>query len=190
MRGMLQSLAIQAYTAPIYPDPRFPPSLYYRFLGLLSNAMAPATCVELGVCGGGGSLYMAWANSGNVVVGVDVSNEYPDQITHVRSTCPNFQFWQRDSIDAVLTALKADIRVDLLFIDTVHTEERTVAEFDAWRPLLTPRAVVVLDDLHRIGMDRAWNRIPGERMIFDDLHLGGSPTDEGFGVIWNPGGWK
>ena len=41
-------------TAP-FPDPRFPPSPYYRFLRLLAAEMRPRLSVELGVCGGGAS---------------------------------------------------------------------------------------------------------------------------------------
>jgi predicted O-methyltransferase YrrM len=36
--------------------------------------------------------------------------------------------------------------VDLLFIDSSHEREPTLAEFRAWRPRLAPGAVVVFDD--------------------------------------------
>lgn len=36
--------------------------------------------------------------------------------------------------------------VDLLFIDSVHTREGTLAEWHAWRPRLAPGALVVFDD--------------------------------------------
>ncbi len=37
-------------------------------------------------------------------------------------------------------------RVDLLFVDSSHERERTVRELDAWRPALTPGAIVAVDD--------------------------------------------
>jgi len=36
--------------------------------------------------------------------------------------------------------------VDLLYIDSEHTRESTIDEFEAWRPALQPGAVVVFDD--------------------------------------------
>jgi hypothetical protein len=36
--------------------------------------------------------------------------------------------------------------VELLFVDSSHERRPTVAEFEAWRPRLAPRAVVVFDD--------------------------------------------
>lgn len=36
--------------------------------------------------------------------------------------------------------------VDFLFIDSSHDRELTIAEFNAWKPRLTPTAIVVFDD--------------------------------------------
>ena len=36
--------------------------------------------------------------------------------------------------------------IDLLFVDSSHDRDATVAEFDAWRPRLAPGALVVLHD--------------------------------------------
>ena len=49
------------------------------------------------VCGGGASLHMA---IGSVqVVGVDIVNDYPDNIKHIQEYHKNFEFIIGDSID-------------------------------------------------------------------------------------------
>jgi predicted O-methyltransferase YrrM len=178
-RDTIVRLSYEAEYVPVYPDPRFPPSLYYRFLRCLAEHMQPELSVELGVCGGGASLHLCLGSPGHVI-GIDYVNSYPDNVTYIQSHFQNFSFWEMDSIEA---ARLAGDPVDILFIDTVHTYERTMAEFDAWKCLLYKGSVVCLDDLFREGMDRAWEELPGEKVRLDFLHHGGSPTDGGFGCI-------
>ena len=183
---ILQELAEAAPKQGIYPNPMFPPSIYYRFLRLLTGRMKPECSVELGICGGGGSLHMALGHPDGLVIGIDVANDYPTHIEYVIETCPNVRFWRMDSIEAAIEYEAALLPpVSILFIDTIHTYERTMAEFAAWRSLLAADAVVVLDDLFRDGMDRVWRELPGEKARFDLLHIGGVPTDGGFGVVYN-----
>lgn len=176
------ALAQLALTDPPHPEPRFPPSPYYRFLERLAGAMHPRLSVELGVCGGGGSLHLALGWPRGLVIGIDVTKEYPDNIDYIYNTVSNFQLWLGDSIDLAEAVNQSyGPTVDILFIDTIHTYERTLAEFNAWQPVLAEGAVVVLDDLHRQGMTEAFEAIPGEHIRLDDLHPG---WDEGgFGVV-------
>ena len=182
----LRELAEAAPKQDIYPSALFPPSIYYRFLRLLTERVKPKCSVELGLCGGGGSLHMALGYPDGAVIGIDVCNVYSTHITHVIGTCPNFEFWLMDSIEAAMRYEENVLPpVGILFIDTIHTYERTMTEFAAWENLLASDAVVILDDLFRPGMDRVWQDFPGEKMRLDPLHLGGSPTDGGFGVVYN-----
>lgn len=183
----LHSLAIQAMKDDVYPDARFPPSPYYRFLRRLAEAVKPDVSVELGVCGGGSSLHLALGHPEGYVLGIDIREEYPDNIRYVQQTCKNFYFYKGDSIEAAcMLELVAGVRqVDILFIDTVHTYDRTMMEFYAWQEYLVPESYVVLDDLFREGMVRAWDELPGSKARFDFLHTGGSKTDGGFGVIYD-----
>ena len=105
-RQRLTILANEAAKAPQmvanYPDPSnskvtFPPSPYYRFLRLLALDLKSRLSVELGVCGGGGSLHLAMAST--VVVGVDVAFDYEDNITWITKHYPNFKFIRADSVD-------------------------------------------------------------------------------------------
>jgi len=169
-------------TYEIYPNSMFPPSPYYRFLRGLAAAKRPAVSVELGVCGGGGSLHLALGYERGRVLGIDIGNEYPTHIRFIEEHCPNFEFMLADSIQV---ATKIDAIVDILFIDTIHTYERTMAEWNAWSSLLADGAIVCLDDLNRPGMMDAWNELPkgSIKMTLYRLHPPASPTDGGFGVI-------
>lgn len=186
---LLYSLEEDAHTLQIYPDPRFPPSLYFRFLYRLVDRLHPQVSVELGTCGGGASLHMAAGYPEGLVVSVDVANDYPDQIEYIVQTYHNFRFWRCDSIDAADRYRDQQLPpVEVLFIDTIHTYDRTMREFAAWRDLLSKNAIVLLDDLYRAGMDRVWSDLPGKKVRLDKMHLGGSPTDGGFGAIFDIGG--
>lgn len=156
----------------------FPPSRYYRFLQVLAKQLKPALSVELGVCGGGGSLHLAEGYLGGVVVGVDVAYDHPEQLDYIKRNYPNFTFWQGDSVtDAPLISRQHGL-VKILFIDTIHTKSRTIEEFEAWRPFLAPGTVVCFDDLRRKEMDGFWEWLPEPKVRLDLLH----PTAEsGFG---------
>jgi len=178
-----RTLAKQAQAMDPWPDPRFPPSPYYRFFMLLAANLHPALSVELGTCGGGGAFHMAVGWPDGRVIGVDHSNSYPENIEHIKERCPNFTFMQGDSVK-----LAPDIgglgTIDLLFIDTDHTYRQTWDEFNAYQPYLAHNAVVCLDDMFRPGMSQVWRELPGGKVRLDDLHHGGAPTDGGFGVLW------
>lgn len=182
----LKMLAEDAKRQDVYPSVLFPPSVYYRFLRKLAMFLKPQVSVELGVCGGGSSLHLAIGNPDGKVFGVDVANSWPENIEYVQEHCPNFEFWRMDSLEAATAYKEADLPpIGILFIDTIHTYDRTMIEFYVWQELLGPDAVVVLDDLYRDGMDRAWEELPGQKIRLDEMHIGGSPTDGGFGVLYN-----
>jgi predicted O-methyltransferase YrrM len=170
------------YPEPGNPKTTFPPSPYYRFLKLLADEMSSRLSVELGVCGGGGSLHLAMASA--QVVGVDVTLEYPDNIRWIRRNYDNFNFLNADSVQSAPIIHSSFGEIDILFIDTTHTYEQTIAEYFAYERFLSDQAVICLDDLFRPGMDLAWAEMPETKARFDFLHPSASPTDGGFGVIW------
>lgn len=176
----LRTLASAAIRRPPFPDPRFPPSAYYRFLEQLVAYKHPWLSVELGVCGGGGSYHLARGWVGKVI-GVDIARDHEENIAFIEANCPNFEFWLTDSITAADRASKLKHRVGILFIDTVHTFEQTLEEWDAWKDILSPDAVVCFDDLFRPGMQAAWDVIPPPKVRLDMLHTGAT-NGGGFGV--------
>lgn len=165
-----------------YPSPLFPPSPYYRFLKLLAQELQPRLSVELGVCGGGGSLHLALGNPQGRVVGVDMQYDHPDQLRHIYSVCPNFVFWQGDSVEDAPKIVSDYGQPQLIFVDTTHTYDQTLAEFEAWHPYLADGWVMCFDDLRRAEMGNIWDVLPGPKLRLDELH----PTAEGgFGVVWS-----
>jgi predicted O-methyltransferase YrrM len=164
------------------PAVTFPPSPYYRFLKLIAEEMGSRLSVELGLCGGGGSLHLAMGSAR--VIGVDITLEYPDNIRWIKRNYDNFKFLHSDSIQVAPIIFGNYGEIDILFIDTTHTYEQTMAEYFAYERYLSPKAIVCLDDLYRPGMDLAWAEMPETKARFDFLHPQGSPTDGGFGVVW------
>jgi len=192
MRGILDRLAQEAITEDVYYNTDFPPSMYYRFLKLLAQEFKPKLSVELGVSGGGGSLHLAMGHTGKVV-GIDLQADHMARINYIRDSYPNFEFMIHDSTTAAPKVFEKYGKVDILFIDTDHTYERTMQELNAWEPYLSNRAIVCFDDLLRHhpndkkSMNDAWNDMPGFKARYDHLHDGTYPHGGGFGVIYfNP----
>ena len=185
MNKLLTRLAEQAHKEEVYPSKLFPPSIYYRFFKLLAEELKPKLSVELGVCGGGGSLHLAIGHRKGTVIGVDFQWDHPESVDYILTKYKNFKFILGDSVLAAKTVFKDHGKTDILFIDTTHTEEQTLKEFNAWKPYLSKKAVVCFDDLFRPGMEEAWNKIPGTKLRFDYLHQGQYPEGGGFGVAYN-----
>jgi predicted O-methyltransferase YrrM len=164
-----------------YPNPNFPPSLYYRFLKVLAQDLKPRLAVELGVAGGGGSLHMCLGCQSSKVVGIDIVKEVPDNIDYIGIRCPNFEFWLGDSVELAKAVHDEHGPVDLLFVDTTHTEDRTWREYFAWLPYLSDGAIVCLDDLLREEMGTFWDDLEEPKLRLDELH---ATAEGGFGVKW------
>lgn len=162
---------------------RFPPATYYSFLYLLAKHKRPYQFgVELGVCGGGASYHMAKGFELATVIGYDHVIEYPDNMAYIAQHCENWTLYVEDSCN-VAAIEHLGKKIDILFIDTVHTKERTMQEWNAWKPLLADGAVVCLDDLNREGMLDAWALMPEPKMLYPELHISGGPQDGNFGFL-------
>jgi predicted O-methyltransferase YrrM len=178
MRGILDRLAQEALNESVYPNPAFPPSPYYRFLKLLVKEFKPNLSVELGVSGGGGSLHLAMGHTGKVI-GIDFLRDHEDRIKYIEDNYPNFEFMLHDSTSAAPKVFDKYGKVDILFIDTDHTYDTTMKEYNAWKPYLSDNAIIILDDLDRDGMTKAFNKIEGNKVVYDFLNYG-----HGLGVVY------
>ena len=177
----LKLWADEAVKIPVWAPTMFPPSRYYRFLQVLARELRPALSVELGVCGGGGSMHLAEGYPQGVVVGVDCSFDHPEQLNYIQSNYSNFTFWLGDSVADASKVYEKYGAASIVFVDTIHTKERTIEEFNAWLPYMATNGVICFDDLLRKEMGDFWNWLPGNKVRLDFLH----PTSEsGFGVFW------
>jgi hypothetical protein len=115
-------------------------------------------------------------------VGIDNAYDHPENIRYIRQNFMNFNYWLGDSVLAAKEIHRLYGDVGILFIDTTHTRQQTVLEFEAWQPYLSTKAVVCFDDLLRVEMGDFWEWLPGNNKVrLDELH----PTSEGgFGVWW------
>lgn len=178
-------LANKALTIkPWPPADLFPPSRYYRFLQVLAQEMQPSLSIELGVCGGGGSLHLAEGWKAGLTIGIDVAYDHPSQIEFIKQHCSNFRFVLGDSITSAKTIYEQYGPATIVFIDTIHEYQRTVDEFNAWKPYLTANAIVCLDDLFRPGMEDAWNDVEAKYKLRLDFLHDGAVCGGGFGVVW------
>lgn len=182
-RQMLEGLWKQALAEQPYPDPRFPPSPYYRFMRLLAEYMQPKLSVELGVCGGGGSFHLAIGWPQGKVIGVDLAYDHPENLSFIIGQCPNFAFVLEDTIAAASSIYREYGEIDILFLDSVHTYQHTTNELKAYRPYLSDKAVVLFDDLFRPEMEGLWESLPSPKLRMDTLH-DGAESGGGFGAIW------
>lgn len=184
---ILRQLAEKAKTMNVYPDVRFPPSLYYRFLRTLAEYIRPSMSVELGVAGGGGLLHLALGWPDGLAVGIEHGNQHLTNIACILNMCRNTRIIVGDSRYSFNACCFEEFEpkcVDILFIDTVHTYAHVTEELNVWLPYLKQEAVVCLDDLYRERMAQFWNELPYEKIRLDWLHVSsGSPTDGGFGAF-------
>jgi len=177
----ISRLSNEALMASPYPDPRFPPSPYYRFLKLLALEMGARLSVELGVSGGGGSLHLAIGSK--IAIGIDYTWDHEENIKYIEANYPNFIFVLRDSINIAPVIFEHYGFIDILFIDTTHTLAQTTMEYQAYKPFMSPNSVICLDDLFRPGMQEAWEAMPEPKLRLDKLHQS-EAGEGGFGVIF------
>ncbi len=181
---ILKQWAGQAKASKPYYNKNFPPSPYYRFLQTAAANIHPKLSVELGVCGGGGSLHLARGWPVGVVIGIDNQDDHRKNINYIEKKYDNFVFFIGDSVDKAKFIYDQFGQVDILFIDTIHTYERTMLEYKTWQPFMSDEGIICFDDLLRPGMPKLWSALPSPKFRMDYLH-DGAENGGGFGVIWN-----
>jgi predicted O-methyltransferase YrrM len=146
----------------------------------------PETIVELGTRGGESTA--AFEKAARLteadLISVDVdATDYESEYEH-------WQFVQSDDIEfaGVFEEWCADRgitpEIDVLFIDTSHRYEHTVAEIDAWFPHLSPDGVVLFHDTNLSNiyrrtdrtLDTAWDNDRGVIRAIEEYL--GRPLDE------------
>lgn len=170
------------------PKDRFPAALeeasqrYYLYLNALVRLLRPRTVLELGTCEGGSAFFMALAlEQGATLTTVDVGPHHPWQLGPLLYDL-RLRRVLGDDLDLGIYEGRPPQGVDLLFVDTLHEYGHVTRELELYLPLLSPGAVVVMDDIHlNEGMARAWDELPLEK-----LEAGDQYHWSGFGIAKAP----
>jgi predicted O-methyltransferase YrrM len=148
-------------------------SLYYRIISRYGHT----SIVELGTSLGINTLYLA-NEPKTVVTTFEGCNEIADLAEFT------FQFAQagnikviRGNIDQTLPSFLQTVRkIDFVFIDANHTYEATIKYFNLFLSRIHEKSMVVVDDIHfSSSMNKAWNEIRGNKLVYGsiDLHRAG-----------------
>jgi hypothetical protein len=159
------------------------------------DALRPATFVELG-CYSGNS-YSSFAQAvqtlglptacyavdtwgGDPHSGVFEESVFDDWVEYHDRRFSAFSRLIRATFDEALTQF-ADGSIDLLHIDGYHTFDAVAHDFEAWRPKVSDRGVVLFHDINvrekDFGVWRLWERLRRDYPSFE-LHHG-----HGLGVL-------
>ncbi len=135
------------------------------FLHELARLVEPRLVVELGTCVGISASYLATGIGGS---GGHV-HSFEGGVARTRVAEQTIaSLGLDDSVtlhvgrheDAVHSTIPGLGPIDLGFVDSDHVGQRTVAYFDALRPLLAPTGIIVFDDIDwSAAMGRAWTEI-------------------------------
>jgi predicted O-methyltransferase YrrM len=135
---------------------------------LLLLARGHHRVVELGTATGWTAISLALAEPARTVSSLDVvAREEPHRYLQLvdDSVKARVELEVRDGQDGPVDATP----VELLYIDSSHEREATIAEVLAWRPVLAPGATVAFDDYSNPDY-------PGVREAIAELGLTGQPS--------------
>lgn len=131
---------------------------------LLELAKGCSRIVELGTATGWTAITLALDDPGRSVVSYDVVGRGPER--YMELVRPDV----RERIELVLAPGSTGPRdtrpVDLLYVDSSHEREQTIAEVRAWQPHLRSGALVLFDDYTN-------PEYPGVREAVEELELEG-----------------
>ena len=139
---------------------------------LLALASGRHRVVELGTATGWTAISLALADPARTVTSLDVvSREEPLRYLQLvdGSVQSRVELETRDGAQGPADATP----VGLLYIDSSHERDTTIAEVLAWRPVLAPGATVAFDDYSNPNY-------PGVREAIAELGLAGEPRGSMF----------
>lgn len=170
--GMVRRADADSYQMPIHSDPGYPSSLYYRMLKSLMEQSKVEIAVELGTCGGGAALHLGLGNPDAEVYTYENDpnmNLIWESIERVPHYAPNVRLRVGDSVEAA-DYFEAHT-IGLIFIDTTHTYEQTMKEWNAWIDKIKVGGAVVLDDIRRPGMIEVLKELRDHPRVRDILEF-------------------
>lgn len=134
----------------------------------------PKTILELGTCCGFSAMYMAKGYPEALVHTIEgdsnvaqlaEENIQEAKCTNIRQHIGRFQ----DVLPLLLSEIKT---IDLAFVDGHHDKEATLRYTELLKPYLSPKAVVIFDDISwSSGMKEAWMQICEDAFFKQSIDL-------------------
>ncbi len=152
-----------------------------RFLLRLVRALQPNSCIELGGAIGISAAYQGAGLELNDAGRLRTIEGSPELAGHARRTLGGLELERVEVVegrfeDVLAPVLAQAAPVDLAYIDAGKGRDQNVALFEQLLPNLSPRAVVVMDDIHwSRDMKLAWRDIsshPSVALSVDLWRLG------------------
>jgi len=154
------------------------PSVWGAFLMRLVRELRPHSCLELGTGIGISAAYEAAAlelNGDGGLVTLDGSAEWAAIAEEGLSSLGlgGVEFSVGPIADTLPDALQRYAPVDYAFVDAEHTEEATVGYFESIVPHMSPRGVMVFDDIPWTReLRQTWRRIAHDERVSAAFALG------------------
>lgn len=153
-------------------------NLCYAWLAASVKVWKPKRIVELGAAYGASTLAL-YHNKSEYCKLVSVDNN--SKWVFVTSTMVNDQDGLKLVIEDDLKAPKEFPSlfhdIDYLFIDTEHNYEQISKEWEIYKPFLSDKALVVLDDINVGDMNKFWEELKYPKLDISQYH------DSGFGFF-------
>jgi predicted O-methyltransferase YrrM len=155
-----------------------PPCVRYcTFLYEFARRYEPGLVVETGTDQGRSAASFALGNKSGKVITIDIDPACKENVD--RLGIPNIISVATDSL--MFADKIKDGAVDVLFLDSLHTYDHTMAEWQAFHRKVRAAGIVFFDDIALdAGMKQFWAEVPGRRFDLSHLHI------SGFGG-WVPG---
>lgn len=164
---------------------------YFNFLYLLCDRLTPPVVVELGTELGRAACFMAEGSPMSEIITIELGGKVPSTWIEWLGKYGNVRIISgTDSVEwGLKERLIGRLKIDLLFIDSNHERDHTLAEWCTYRPMMAPGGLVCFDDVNSLGVRPVWDEVSVglPHMLFDaehypDLH----PVNNGFGVVCIP----
>jgi len=143
---------------------------YNKFLFHLTKHLKPKLSLETGTDRGRSAAHLALGNPDGLVITIDIDPACKANVDALG--IKNISSFAADSLAHVGTI--PDGALDILFLDSLHTYEHTIAEWRAFQRKVKKGGIAFFDDIHLDGgMERFWSEAGGVKVDLSPLHFSG-----------------